>query len=178
MQIGGTQGFDQSIDYLIGMKLPRSIIGSQGNALINNLAQQANAKGIPVKLGDYINLDVRMGGTLTNPQLKTGLNETGGDVTTAIKQQAADFAKQAVDSVKTVAAAKTSELKDSAKAIKDQAVKDLASDLGKALSGQKDSSGSGKTLENTQKNAEKTLKNTLNNLFNKKSNSRDTIKSK
>ncbi len=178
MQIGGTQGFDQSIDYLIGMKLPRSIIGSQGNALINNLAQQANSKGIPVKLSDNINLSVRMGGTLTNPQLKTGLNETGGDVTSAIKQQAADFAKQAVDSVKTVAAAKTNELKDSAKAIKNQAVKDLTSDLGKALSGQKDSTGSGKTLENTQKNAEKTLKNTLNNLFNKKSTGKDTTKTK
>jgi hypothetical protein len=119
-----------------------------------------------------------MGGTLTNPQLKTGLSEGGGDVTSAIKQQAADFAKQAVDSVKTVAAAKTSELKDSAKAIKNQAIKDLASDLGKAISGKKDSTGSGKTLETTQKNAEKTLKNTLNNLFNKKSSSKDTTRTK
>ena len=176
MEIGGTQGFDQSIDYLIGMKLPRSVIGSQGNALINNLAQQANSKGVPVKLSDYINLNVRMGGTLANPQLKTGLKEGGGDVTSEIKQQAADFAKQAVDSAKTVVAGKTNELKDSAKAIKTQAIRDLTGDLGKALSGQKDSTGSGKTLESTQKNAEKTLKNTLNSLFNKKS--KDSTKTK
>lgn len=176
MEIGGTQGFDQSIDYLIGMKLPRSVIGSQGNALINNLAQQANSKGVPVKLSDYINLNVRMGGTLANPQLKTGLKEGGGDVTSEIKQQAADFAKQVVDSAKTVVAGKTNELKDSAKAIKTQAIRDLTGDLGKALSGQKDSTGSGKTLENTQKNAEKTLKNTLNSLFNKKS--KDSTKTK
>ncbi len=179
MEIGGTQGFDQSIDYLIGMKLPRSIIGTQGNALINNLAKQANSKGIPVKLSDYINLNVRMGGTLTNPQIKTGLKETGGDLATEIKKQAADFAKQAVDSVKTVVSGKTNELKDSAQAIKNQAIQDLQKDLGKAISGQKDSTGSGKTLENTQKNAEQTLKNTLNNLFNKKSTaSKDSTKAK
>ncbi|MFI5195120.1 MAG: AsmA-like C-terminal region-containing protein, partial [Chitinophagales bacterium] len=179
MEIGGTQGFDQSIDYLIGMKLPRSILGSQGNALINNLTQQANSKGIPVKLSDYINLTVQMGGTLTNPQIKTGLKETGGDVTTEIKQQAANFAKQAVDSAKTVVAGKTNELKDSAKAITNQAIQDLQKDLGKALSGKKDSTGSsGKTLENAQKNAEQTLKNTLNNLFNKKSAVKDSTKSK
>ena len=140
------------------------------------LMQQANSKGVPVKLSDYINLNVRMGGTLANPQLKTGLKEGSGDVTSEIKQQAADFAKQAVDSAKTVVAGKTNELKDSAKAIKTQAIRDLTGDLGKALSGQKDSTGSGKTLENTQKNAEKTLKNTLNSLFNKKS--KDSTKTK
>ncbi len=179
MEIGGTQGFDQSIDYLIGMKLPRSIIGAQGNALINNLAQQANSKGIPVKLSDYINLTVRMGGTLTNPQIKTGLKETGGDVTTEIKQQAANFAKQAVDSARTIVAGKTNELKDSAKSITNQAIQDLQKDLGKTLSGKKDSTGSsGKTLENAQKNAEQTLKSTLNNLFNKKTSTKDSTKSK
>ena len=90
-----------------------------------------------------------------------------------VKQQATVFAKQATDSAKTVVHAKTDEAKDSAVAIKNQAVKDLQKDLGKALSGEKDSTGSsGKSLENTQKNAEKTIKNTFDNLFKKKTASR------
>ena len=50
MQVGGMHGFDQSIDYIIGMKLPRKYLGTNGNALVNNLAAQANSKGIPVTL--------------------------------------------------------------------------------------------------------------------------------
>ena len=68
---------------------------------------------------------------------------------------------------------------DSAVAIKNQAVKDLQSDLGKAIAGQKDSTGnSAKVLETTQKNAEQTLKNTFGSLFNKKKEVKDTTKTK
>ena len=45
MQVGGMHGVDQSIDYAINMKLPRSLLGGQGNVLINNLASQAASKG-------------------------------------------------------------------------------------------------------------------------------------
>lgn len=167
MEVGGMHGFDQSLDYMIGMKLPRSIIGNQGNALINNLAQQASSKGIPVKLSDYINLNLKMGGTITSPQIKTDLKEATGDLAADIKQQAADFAKQKLDSAK-------QQLKDSANAIKNQAVKDLKDELAKQiLGGNKDSANNGKPLDNTKKNAEEAVKNTLNNLFKKK---KDTTK--
>src|SRR6185437_10699523 len=85
MEIGGVHGLDQSINYVIGMKLPRSLMGAQGNALVNNLAQQASAKGIPVKLSDYINLNVKMEGSLTNPVIKTDLNEAAGTVADEMK---------------------------------------------------------------------------------------------
>jgi hypothetical protein len=179
MEIGGMHGFDQSIDYAIGMKVPRAMMGADANNLVNSLAQQATSKGIPVKISDYINLKINMVGTITNPQIKTGLNAPGSDLSTEAKQQAAVFAKQATDSVKTVVNAKTNEAKDSAVAIKNQAIKDAQSDLGKAISGQKDSTGSStKMLENTQKNAEQTLKNTFGNMFNKKKTIKDTTKVK
>ncbi len=173
MEVGGMHGFDQSIDYAIAMKVPRAMMGSEANGLVNNLAQQANNKGVPVKISDNINLKINMVGTISHPQIKTGLNTPGSDLSSEVKQQATVFAKQASDSVKTVVHAKTDEAKDSAVAIKNQAVKDLQKDLGKALTGEKDSTGSsGKTLENTQKNAEKTIKNTFDNLFKKKTASR------
>ncbi|HTN08866.1 AsmA-like C-terminal region-containing protein [Agriterribacter sp.] len=162
MEIGGMHGLDQSINYAIGMKLPRSLIGTQGNALINNLAQQAGSKGIPVKLSDYINLNIKMGGTISNPQIKTDLKEAAGDAVADMKQQAADFAQQKIDSAK-----KT--LQDSAKAIKNEVIKDLKEEVTKQLlGGKKDSADSGKPLENTKKNAEQAVKNTLKDLLKKK----------
>jgi hypothetical protein len=174
----GDAWFDQSIDYVIAMKVPRAMLGGDANNLINNLVQQANSKGVPVKVSDYINLKINMTGTISNPQIKTGLKSAGTDLSTEVKQQAAVFAKQATDSVKTIANAKTNEAKDSAVAIKNQAVKDLQKDIEKSISGQKDSTGSGKPLDNTQKNAEKTIKNTFDNLFNKKKTPKDTTKVK
>jgi hypothetical protein len=177
MEIGGMHGFDQSIDYLIAMKVPRAMLGSDANALVNNLVQQAGNKGIPVKVSDYVNLKVNMTGTIANPQIKTGLNAAGSDLSAEVKQQAAVFAKQAEDSVRTVVNAKTNEARDSAVAIKNQAIKDLQKDLVKSVSGQKDSTGgSGKNFETTQKNAEQTIKNTFDNLFGKKKQAKDTTK--
>ena len=175
MEIGGMHGFDQSIDYVIAMKIPRAMMGAGANALANNLVTQVNNKGIPVKMSDYINLKVDMVGTLTNPQIKTSPSAAGTDLQADAKQQADVFAKQATDSVKTIASVKTNEAKDSVKAMKNQAVTDVQKDLVKSMSGQKDSTGkSGLTLENTQKNAEKTMKNTLDNLFGKKKTQKDT----
>lgn len=163
MEIGGMHGLDQSINYVIGMKVPRSMMGAQGNALVNNLAQQASPKGIPVKLSDTLNLNVKMEGTITNPTIKTNLNETASSVAEEMKQQAVDFVKNTADTTKKTIA-------DSANAVKNQAIKDIKEEVTKQLlGGQKDSaSASGKPLENTQKNAEKTIKNTLNNLLKKK----------
>lgn len=167
MEVGGMHGIDQSIDYGIAMKLPRSIVGNQGNALINNLAQEASSKGIPVKLSDFINLNIKMGGTISDPQLKTDLKDVAGDLTADLKQQAVDFAKQQADSAK-------QRLKDSVESIKNQAIKDIKEDITKQILGGKDSSGSNeKPLEAAKKNAEQAVKNTLKDLLNKK---KDTSK--
>jgi hypothetical protein len=162
MEIGGVHGIDQSIDYVIGMKFPRSLMGAQGNALINNLAQKASSTGIPVKVSDSVNLTVRMEGSITNPIIKTNLKESAESIATEMKQQATEFVKTQIDSTKNT-------VLDSAKAIKNQ-VKDLKEDIAKQLiGGKKDSASSEeKPLENAKKNAENTIKNSLNNLLKKK----------
>lgn len=163
MEIGGVHGIDQSIDYVIGMKFPRSLMGAQGNALINNLAQKASSTGIPVKVSDSVNLTVRMEGSITNPVIKTNLKESAESIATEMKQQATEFVKTQIDSTKNT-------VLDSAKAIKNQVVKDLKEDITKQLIGGKKDSASAeeKPLENAKKNAENTIKNTLNNLLKKK----------
>jgi hypothetical protein len=170
MQVGGMHGFDQSIDYIIGMKLPRKYMGSAGNNFVNNLATQANNKGIPVKLSDVISLNVKMGGTITNPVLKTDLKEAAGDVSKELKEQAADFVQQKIDSTK-----KT--VKDSLNVVKKQVVNDVKTELSKQIFGSKDTAATQQNAtENTKQKATETLKSTLGGLLKKKKPAQDSAK--
>lgn len=162
MQIGGTHGLDQSIDYIINMKLPRAMLGSQGNALINNLASQASAKGIPVNVGETVSLSVRMGGTITNPSVKPDLKGAAGNTTDQLKQQALSFAQAKADSAKKA-------VKDTVTALKNQAMKEAKDQLAKQLLGgnKKDTAAPAQNTD-VKKRAEDAGKGLINNLFNKK----------
>jgi hypothetical protein len=114
MQIGGFHGFDQSLDYSIKMQLPRSYMGSKGNTLVNNLVANANAKGIPVKMGNTVSLNLKVTGNISNPSIAVNLKEIAGDALKDLEKQAEDFAKSKSDSLKI-------KTKDSLIAIKKQA---------------------------------------------------------
>ncbi|HWI93964.1 MAG TPA: AsmA-like C-terminal region-containing protein [Flavisolibacter sp.] len=160
MQVGGMHGFDQSIDYIIGMKVPRKYLGNTGNTLVNNLSAQANSKGIPVTLSEMIDLNVKMNGSISNPVIKTDLKQTAGDVSKEMKQQAMAFVQQKAEETKQT-------LKDTATAIKNQVVTDMKKELVKQLTGTKDSTDKSSIQDTKQKTVE-TLKNTLGGFLKKK----------
>lgn len=162
MQIGGMHGLDQSIDYVINMKLPRAMLGSQGNALVNNLASQASAKGIPVNVGETVSFSVKMGGTITNPSVKPDLKGAAGNTTDQLKQQALSFAQAKADSAKHA-------VKDTVAALKNQAVKEAKDQLARQLlgGGKKDTAAPAQNTD-MKKRAEDAGKSLMNNLFNKK----------
>ncbi len=166
IEIGGMHGFDQSLDYIIAMKVPRKYLGPNGNALINNLATQANSKGIPVTLSDIIDLNVKMQGNMANPTIKTDLKQAAGDVTKELKQQATAFVKQKTDSARQT-------IRDSLTVVKKQVIEDVKGEVAKQLLGTKDSSGK-PSVEGTKQKATETLKNTFNGLFKKKKPAADT----
>ena len=146
MEIGGMHGLDQSLDYIIQMKLPRYLLGNNGNALINNLANQVSNKGIPVKLGDFLNLKLTLEGTIANPKVKTDLKEAASSLADDMKQQAIDFANSKIDSTKS---AVSSLVKDSLTSLKKQTLRSAGDEIKKQLLGKPDSGnaavGDGKT---------------------------------
>ncbi|MFT3934900.1 MAG: AsmA-like C-terminal region-containing protein [Chitinophagaceae bacterium] len=159
MEIGGMHGFDQSLDYIINMKLPRSLMGDKGNAYVNGLISQVNNKGVPLKLSDVINLKVNMGGTITSPVIKTDLKQAGSSLAQDLKQQATDFAKAKIDSTKN---AVTSAVKDTIASLKKQAVQTAADELKKQLLKGNDTSKAGNT--DGKKNIEESAKGLLQNI--------------
>jgi hypothetical protein len=161
MQIGGTHGLDQTMDYFIGMKIPRSYLGNAGNNLLKGLAGEAAKKGVAVNLSEFVDLNVRMTGSMTSPSVKTDLKQSATDMAQALKQQAASFVQQKADSTKKA-------VTDTLKQVKNRVVNDVKNDILKQLSGNKDSSANKVSLDSTKKKAAETIKGAMNNLFKKK----------
>ena len=155
MEIAGSHGFDQSIQYGMNMMVPRSAMGSQGNALIDNLTAKAAGSGVPVKVGDKVNLAIKIGGTVTKPTIETNLKDVAGNAVNDIKQQIAKEVQKKADSVKNV-------VKDTIKAVKNQVVNEAKNEVKNAinnqLNGTKDSAKKNNALEDAKNKAKDKLK--------------------
>ena len=161
MQIGGSHGLDQSMDYMVAMKIPRNYLGEAGNNLVNGLTTAAIKKGIPIKPSETVNLNLRLTGFMNNPNIKTDLKESAGDMAKEMKEQAANFIQQKTDSTKNA-------VKDSLKQVKNEVIQDAKKDLLNHITGQKDSTGKKLSVDSTKKRTEEKIKGTLNNLLNRK----------
>ncbi len=168
MEIGGLQGFDESLDYTINLKLPRELMGTQGNQLVNNLASAISAKGIPVNVGETVNLKLDMGGTMKNPTIKVDLKQTGESLAAQMQEQVKEFAQAKIDSVKAV-------VSDTLNSIKKQLGDAAKEELAKKLFGTKDTTVTDSTAapKNAAQKTKESVKGALNNLLNKKA--KDTI---
>ena len=159
MQIGGMHGFDQSLEYIIAMKVPRKYLGTAGNNLVNGLVLQATNKGIPVKLGEMVNLSVKMGGTVSSPQLKIDLQQIAGDAMADLKEQAKDFAQEKMEVAKQQA-------KDSLTNIKNQIQEEAKRELKEQIFG-KDSTQAGLQKDSLKNKAGTVVKDKLKGFFKK-----------
>lgn len=87
-KIGGSNGFDQTIDYVWDMQVPRSFLGAKANDVVNGLVSQANSKGADLSVGENIGLKALFGGTVLNPTVKTSLRDAAGNVKDDLKAKA------------------------------------------------------------------------------------------
>ncbi|RYY64220.1 MAG: hypothetical protein EOO12_10240, partial [Chitinophagaceae bacterium] len=161
LEAGGLHGFDQSLAYVLNLKVPRAKMGASANNFVNNLAAQAASRGLPVKLGETVNLKVNVGGTIRNPQLHTALKESGASIADELKTQATDFVKAKADSARTT-------LRDSLNAVKKQLAEDAKKKLLNTITGTKDTTDAGAPATDIRKKAENTGRSILNGLFGKK----------
>lgn len=160
MEIGGLHGLNQNMDYTINMKVPRALMGDKANTVVNGLVQQASNKGVPVTVGDIVPVQVKLGGSITSPSVKTDLKQGATSLAQDIKQQATDFAKAKADSAKTA-------VKDTLKSVKKQVIQTAKEEITKKILGgnSKDSSSnSGNKVEDTKKKIEEKGKGLLKGL--------------
>jgi len=163
MEIGGSHSLTQDMDYTINMKVPRAMMGTNGNNLINNLTTQATAKGLPIKVSDIINVQLKIGGSIKSPTIKTDLKQTATSLAQDLKQQATDFVQHKIDSTKAAVTTAVNNaattIKDTAKAVKDQLIKDAKEEAIKQIFKTGDS-----TKTDPKQKVEEAGKNILKNL--------------
>lgn len=83
--IGGSSGLDQSIDYILKIKLPKNVLGSEGEGVINGLTSALN-KNLPAyKTSDEINVNALVGGLVSQPTVKLSMADIGNNLKSALK---------------------------------------------------------------------------------------------
>ncbi|MFM9007094.1 MAG: AsmA-like C-terminal region-containing protein [Bacteroidota bacterium] len=157
--VSGSSSFDQRIDYTVLMELPSSGLPGGTNQAITSLLNKANASGANLSLGKSIPLQVGIGGTVSDPVIKTDLKSLASAATNKLK----DDAKALIEQQKKA-------LEDQAKAEADKLKKEAEDRAKKEADKLKKEAEEKARLEKERlkKEAEKQAKDALNGLFKKK----------
>jgi vacuolar-type H+-ATPase subunit H len=95
--VSGWVSFDEKIDYLMKMKIPRKELGGDFNKMAEGLLGQANAfLGGNMSLGEYINMNVTIEGDLYDPAIKPAFAGME-DGESSVKEQVTETIKEEVD---------------------------------------------------------------------------------
>src|SRR5690606_35635247 len=75
MNIQGSNGLDQTIDYQLALNIPRALLG-KANETANTLLAGLNSKaGTAIALGETVKVNALVGGTIKKPTLKLNLGK-------------------------------------------------------------------------------------------------------
>lgn len=84
----GTTSLDKTLNFILTLDIPRSEFGSKANTVLEGLVGDAAKKGVNVKLGDIVPVTLIIGGTVTDPTIRTGIRTAMTDLVADVKQQA------------------------------------------------------------------------------------------
>lgn len=131
VNIGGSSGLDQSIAYTLKMQLPRNLMGGATNNVLEGLVAKANSNGANLNLGETINVNGLVGGTVLKPtltlsmgDLKNNLKNAAQGIVDNAKKQLEDKAKAELDKAKAEADRMKSEASAKAQAQANQLIAD------------------------------------------------------
>jgi hypothetical protein len=92
MTVAGSNGIDQSLDYTLAVRLPRSILGGEANRAVSSIINRSAQAGFDLQSAESITLGVQVTGTVTNPSIATTFRAAAGDAfqgaTDALRQEA------------------------------------------------------------------------------------------
>ena len=82
MNVTGSNGLDQSLDYALRLRVPRSELGEAANQAVAGLVARAGGAGIDLKAASEIDLGIQLAGTVTNPSVKVDAASAASAVST------------------------------------------------------------------------------------------------
>lgn len=124
--ISGKHGLTQEMDYVVKAKIPRALMEKTGitkaaNNAWDAIANVANAKGINLANGEFVNLKIDLTGSITSPKFSIVPTAADGETSVQDATKAAVEAtiNKAKDSVRTVVDSTINTAKKEAEALKD-----------------------------------------------------------
>jgi uncharacterized protein involved in outer membrane biogenesis len=97
MNVTGSNGIDQSLDYALRLEVPRGLIGADANQALTGLISRAAGAGIDIAAAPAVALGARITGSITDPALSIDVGSAVGSVTQAAGQAAGQAVQQRVD---------------------------------------------------------------------------------
>ena len=165
INVAGTHGFDQTMDYKLTFNVPAKMLGQEASALLAKLTVTEQQK-----LGD-IPVNVNMGGNFTKPQVSTDMKQVVNNLALQVaKAQANQLTDKVMDKVTNEVTNKITEK------IGGEAMNKATDALGKLMGGKTSTNpaDSTKTQQQTPKDqAKKAVNGLLDGLFKKKDNNQE-----
>jgi hypothetical protein len=101
--VGGSHGFDGSLDYALVLAVPRRLLGSGPDQVVTSLARRAGQAGLDWQAADTVALGAKIGGTVQAPVISTdfrgtarsALNEVGSGMRQQVEQRATALVSRA-----------------------------------------------------------------------------------
>ncbi len=111
-EISGSTGYDQTIDYRWVMQIPTKDLPSQAtNALEGLLGKAGSVTGKETKLPEKVDVTALIGGTVTKPEIKTGMKDVMANVKNEVKEQVKEIIEEKKEEIiKDVKAEATKEI--------------------------------------------------------------------
>jgi len=156
--VSGKANLDKTLDYRLVMDVPKAKLGSQANAMINNLTSQASAAGLSVDNSETIVVNAFITGEANNPDVKIAIDNPAQ----TIQDQLEDKVSKEIDKVKKQGEEEVEKLKKQAEDEINNAKKQAQDSLNKVIDKQKQElEKKKKELEKKKKEAEEKAKKKL-----------------
>ena len=98
MSVSGSNGLDQSLQYALKLRVPRSELGQAANQAVSGLVSRAGAAGFDIKTASEIDLGIQLGGTVTQPAVKVDAASAVGSVKETLTDAVKEGVEKKVDS--------------------------------------------------------------------------------
>ncbi|ETZ20761.1 AsmA-like C-terminal region-containing protein [Pedobacter sp. V48] len=110
MNVQGSNGLDQSMDYQLGLNVPRAMLGAKANETANAFIAKLNNKaGTNVTMSETIKVNAVLGGTILKPTIN--LKYGAGDAKAGAKEAVSQIVAEKKEEIKAVAQAKVDTIK-------------------------------------------------------------------
>jgi hypothetical protein len=87
MTVAGSNGIDQSLQYTLGLGVPRALLGGSAGKVMSDLAARAGQAGIGT--ADVVQVAALVTGTVMQPSVRPSFGDVAGSVRDAVQQAGA-----------------------------------------------------------------------------------------